>query len=261
MGENKLTAADKHKPAPSKAPLQKKESKCHCPPLPPASFLPDRPRRQQRIGIIVNRALSDGDQASPAMALSASELRDFFSDCPWLNVPPHRQALIIEEPLYPRGRLLGGAPKDGKMSKLAALAAKRRKDKEAAQSVAADSPAEPNDYAERLRQLHVTQPSPFQKADQQDQDAIGKAPADEAVTLSEEAAETPVDQIKLPEAGHIQHLRRPPSTFASILTQNNDQRAATPDALLPVDNLSSRSTFDFSQPSPDDVFRKAQGSK
>lgn len=147
------------------------------------------------------------------------------------------------------------------MSKLAALAAKRRKDKEAAQTAATDSPAEPNDYAERLRQLHVTQPSPSQKTNEQDPDPNEKAAAAEAVAPDEAMEETPLDKINLPEAGLIQHLRQPPSTFASILTQNNDQRATTPDALLPVNDLSSRPTFDFSQPSPDDVFRKAQGSK
>ncbi|KAJ5434985.1 Translation elongation/initiation factor/Ribosomal beta-barrel [Penicillium cf. griseofulvum] len=53
---------------------------------------------------------------------------DFFRDCPWLNVPVHRKADILVEPLYPRLGLLGGAPENGgKLSKLAALAAARKK--------------------------------------------------------------------------------------------------------------------------------------
>ncbi|KAJ5835595.1 Translation elongation/initiation factor/Ribosomal beta-barrel [Penicillium robsamsonii] len=53
---------------------------------------------------------------------------DFFRDCPWLNVPSHRKADILIEPLYPRLGLLGGAPENGgKLSKLAALAAARKK--------------------------------------------------------------------------------------------------------------------------------------
>lgn len=53
---------------------------------------------------------------------------DFFRDSPWLNIPAHRKADIMIEPLYPRLGLLGGAPQgDGKVSKLAALAAARKK--------------------------------------------------------------------------------------------------------------------------------------
>lgn len=185
-------------------------------------------------------------------------MRDFFSDCPWLNVPPHRQALIVEEPLLPRGRLLGGAPKEGKMSKLAALAAKRRKDKEAAQSLSTDGPAEADDYAERLKRLHVTQPTSSKKAttDEETLEIAG-----EKVSPKEDTAEGSLPHITLPEAGLVQHLRHPPSAFASILTQNIDGPATTADALLPAKDLPSRSTFDFSQPSPDDVYRKAQSSK
>ena len=53
---------------------------------------------------------------------------DFFRDCPWLNIPSHRKSEILIEPLYPRLGLLGGAPENGgKLSKLAALAAARKK--------------------------------------------------------------------------------------------------------------------------------------
>ena len=54
---------------------------------------------------------------------------DYFRDSPWLDVPMNRRAEIIIEPLYPRGRLLGGSSSGGsqKVSKLAALAAARKK--------------------------------------------------------------------------------------------------------------------------------------
>lgn len=55
--------------------------------------------------------------------------KEFFRDCPWLRIPADREAEILIEPLYPRLGLLGGsssAGDGGKMSKLAALAAKRR---------------------------------------------------------------------------------------------------------------------------------------
>lgn len=55
---------------------------------------------------------------------------EFFRDSPWLNVPAHRKADILVEPLYPRLGLLGGTPESSggkKVSKLAALAAARKK--------------------------------------------------------------------------------------------------------------------------------------
>lgn len=56
---------------------------------------------------------------------------EFFRDSPWLNVPSHRKADILVEPLYPRMGLLGGAQEGGgKVSKLAALAAARKKKEE-----------------------------------------------------------------------------------------------------------------------------------
>ncbi|KAI9771386.1 MAG: Hsp70 suppressor, GTPase facilitates ribosomal subunit dissociation [Geoglossum umbratile] len=66
------------------------------------------------------------------------KVKEFFQDSPWLNIPLHRRGEIVIEPLYPRGGLLGGsssstgAPtpnaRGGKMSKLAALAAARKKE-------------------------------------------------------------------------------------------------------------------------------------
>ncbi|GIC84754.1 putative translation elongation factor EF-1 subunit [Aspergillus udagawae] len=66
----------------------------------------------------------------PTASLASSHFsaKDFFRDSPWLNVPAHRKAEILIEPLYPRLGLLGGAPESsGKVSKLAALAAARKK--------------------------------------------------------------------------------------------------------------------------------------
>lgn len=54
-------------------------------------------------------------------------VKEYFADCPWLNVPRDKRAEILIEPLYPRGGLLGGSSKNGgKTSKLAALAAARK---------------------------------------------------------------------------------------------------------------------------------------
>ncbi|OJD11838.1 translation elongation factor Tu [Blastomyces percursus] len=74
---------------------------------------------------------------------------DFFKDSPWLNIPAHRKADILVEPLYPRLGLLGGAQEtSGKVSKLAALAARKRKDNEkkaAAEAVSGPSSAVSDD--------------------------------------------------------------------------------------------------------------------
>ncbi|KAL8808476.1 MAG: hypothetical protein Q9182_000027 [Xanthomendoza sp. 2 TL-2023] len=75
-----------------------------------------------------------------ALKKGASKVADFFVDAPWLNIPPERRSEILIEPLYPQGGLRGGSPatSGAKMSKLAALAAARKK-KENEKQVDADS--------------------------------------------------------------------------------------------------------------------------
>ncbi|EEY21837.1 elongation factor 1-alpha [Verticillium alfalfae VaMs.102] len=53
----------------------------------------------------------------------------YFEDMPWMNVPKHRQAIMVP-PVLPVGRLLGGG-EGPKVSKLQALAAARKKKSEA----------------------------------------------------------------------------------------------------------------------------------
>ena len=82
----------------------------------------------------MNSTLTPNSEASTVPypcyhALSAPfSAKDFFHDTPWLNVPPHRRGEILIEPLYPSAGLLGGSSSSGagKVSKLAALAAKRK---------------------------------------------------------------------------------------------------------------------------------------
>ena len=54
-------------------------------------------------------------------------VREFFKDAPWLNIPKDRRGEILIESIYPRGRLLGGSPSQKPVSKIAALAAARKK--------------------------------------------------------------------------------------------------------------------------------------
>jgi elongation factor 1 alpha-like protein len=66
----------------------------------------------------------------PPNAVPTCATDDFFWDVPWGNVPAHRLAIItLDAPCY-RGGLLGGS------SKLAALAAKKRKAREEADAAA-----------------------------------------------------------------------------------------------------------------------------
>lgn len=65
---------------------------------------------------------------------------DWFKDVPWFNLPPTMSGQLIMEPMRPALRLLGGSSSSGKPSKLAALAAARKK-KEAEQNLGQTSAA------------------------------------------------------------------------------------------------------------------------
>lgn len=72
----------------------------------------------------------------------AASHSDFFLDVPWGKIPMHRQGNIVCIPSPNRGGLLGGS------SKLAALAAKRRKEREDAKAtIAATKPTVDTDAA------------------------------------------------------------------------------------------------------------------
>ncbi|KAI9847463.1 MAG: Hsp70 suppressor, GTPase facilitates ribosomal subunit dissociation [Sclerophora amabilis] len=78
-------------------------------------------------GALMPIHFEDGPFSSCVAPFSAGT---FFKDCPWLNVPSHRRGEILVEPLYPYSGLLGGSSTGsgtGKVSKLAALAAARKK--------------------------------------------------------------------------------------------------------------------------------------
>ena len=183
----------------------------------------------------------------------------FWDDTPWLNVPLQRQALIIEESQRPRGRLLGGASKDGKMSKLQALAAKRRQlAAEKASTASNEQPAGNDDYARSLEKLRISQ---ARKAEKQAEEAAKIENADVVMQDPEQASSSQQDAQKQKdpedEAVMRQNLRASPSTFASILTTTGEPRD---DPLLPVSTESHQTTeaFDFTEPSPDSLISKAQ---
>ncbi|CDM34565.1 Yeast eukaryotic release factor [Penicillium roqueforti FM164] len=223
---------------------------------------------------------------------------DFFRDCPWLNVPSHRKSDILIEPLFPRLGLLGGAPENGgKLSKLAALAAARKK-KEAEKTPSppetstssTPKPEQPKtsslDHSGVSRSLrdrlaasgrstpkasegpgslrHVATPSSPHSISKQP-DSENRRPSVSKASESTqrevlEAKEEPVSQQTLPT------IRASPSTFAStIVGAATGPTAAEPSHLhsnssdlLRIYGQDHAEPFDFAAPSPDDVVLNAQ---
>ncbi|KAJ5267157.1 Translation elongation/initiation factor/Ribosomal beta-barrel [Penicillium angulare] len=221
----------------------------------------------------------------PSAHFSAAE---FFRDSPWLNVPSHRKADILVEPLYPRLGLLGGAPEaGGKMSKLAALAA-ARKQKESGQAAstpststsdpqqhekakvslkdrlaASSKPAKPSEGLAGLQSMRrsAKPSSPAQKPSSPEPTKVVPAPA----PVLKDQPEDLVDNKEEPQQP-IQEIRAQPSMFASaIIGSQTGPQMAEPSRLqsnhvdlLQIYGLDHAEPFDFAEPSPDDVVIKAQ---
>ncbi|GLI76138.1 hypothetical protein PoHVEF18_004409 [Penicillium ochrochloron] len=232
---------------------------------------------------------------APLPAEAHFSAADFFRDCPWLNVPAHRKTEILVEPLYPRLGLLGGAPESGgKMSKLAALAAARKK-KEGEKAAAAvpegpstSQPARtegstikpsgtPLSLSERLaasklskasetngglRRLSKPGASASLPARQQPAPETSKPPPPSLPepTKQEEPEKEPEQQQP------TSNIRASPSTFASVILGNaTGPTMAEPSHLnsnnvdlLQIYGQDHAEPFDFAAPSPDDVVMNAQ---
>ncbi|KAL4909163.1 hypothetical protein BDW74DRAFT_146106 [Aspergillus multicolor] len=222
----------------------------------------------------------------PTSHFSAAE---FFRDSPWLNVPSHRKAEILIEPLYPRLGLLGGAPEDGggKVSKLAALAAARKKkegDKAPAPmagndtQTASESKGAPLSLRERLASKNVKQesspslqslkrPSPPQKKSPESQPtipaAIGLEDAVKDVQIKDKQL-----QVEEKEEQPAINIRAPPSTFAATIVGDDTRPKMTEPShlftntldLIKIYGQDLAEPFDFAGPSPDDVVLNAQSS-
>ena len=260
-----LTFQDNHKPLPGKstpaAPNKAKSEGALLPLFPFLNSISFRPITSlhfmytgcPQLSILPNVITGSRDSEANIVAPG------LFADAPWLNVPAHRQALIIEEPMYARGRLLGGAPGDGKVSKLAALAAKRRQ-AQTTKPAAADNGSSNDAYTDRLKHLTITRSNsdPKQK---ESQSIVGEQ--DQVVEVDgkdEQRKETSIPRPRLPEAADVRRLQQPPSVFASIITADRVPSSSdVQETLLPVDNdKEAPASFDFSSPSPDDVFTRAQ---
>ena len=227
----------------------------------------------------------------PAAHFSAA---DFFRDSPWLNVPTERSMDIMVEPLYPRLGLLGGAPEaGGKVSKLAALAAARKKkegEKATPTSTAMPdapptpqperseaSPPEPQSTPLSLRERLAASKSSKPETDGGVR-RLGKpglsAQAQSQKQPTPEPTKTP--ELSLPEKVEPKDesepeqppldMRAPPSGFASAIVGNaTGPTMAQPSHvqsnnvdLLRIYGQDHAEPFDFADPSPDDMVLNAQ---
>ncbi|CAG7930556.1 unnamed protein product [Penicillium olsonii] len=220
---------------------------------------------------------------------------DFFRDCPWLNVPAHRKTDILIEPLYPRLGLLGGAPEaGGKVSKLAALAAARKK-KEGAAPEASATPTSQSDRSEAsspapggatpsLRERLAASGKPATKPTE-NSGSLGRAAKPIASSTPPSAHKEPTTETKEPSATvvplptpqaadeekeperqeSLPSIRATPSTFASTIVGTSASTVAEPSHsppgstdLLKIYGQNNAEPFDFAAPSPDDVVLNAQ---
>ncbi|EKV06292.1 Translation elongation factor EF-1 subunit, putative [Penicillium digitatum] len=223
---------------------------------------------------------------------------DFFRDCPWLNIPSHRKSEILIEPLYPRLGLLGGAPESGgKLSKLAALAAARKKkESEKAPLPETSTPSTPKveqpkspllDHPGKSRSLRDRLAASGRSAPKASEGSgslrrlatpgsslhpTPNRPESEAKKPSVSEASESMQRVVLeakeePEPRQIMStIRALPSTFAStIVGAATGPTAAEPSHLhssssdlLRIYGQDHAEPFDFAAPSPDDVVLNAQ---
>ncbi|KAL3436277.1 hypothetical protein BDV09DRAFT_165797 [Aspergillus tetrazonus] len=225
--------------------------------------------------------------ATPHPHFSAA---DFFRDSPWLNIPAHRKADILVEPLYPRLGLLGGAPESGggKMSKLAALAAARKKkegDKSPASTTGNDAQSSseakgaPLSLRERLaasKQVKQESSPSLQslKRRSEQSQTPKKSPEPKPSVPAATGLEDSIKNVQIEDNRHQEekeqhvNIRAPPSTFAATIVGDDIRPKMTEPSHLYTNTLDLiriygqdlAEPFDFSGPSPDDVVLNAQSS-
>ncbi|KAI1354665.1 hypothetical protein F5Y01DRAFT_272350 [Xylaria sp. FL0043] len=199
-------------------------------------------------------------------------LADFFHDMPWLNIPNDRCTSFIE-PSRPVGGLLGGSSSSGKMSKLQALAAARKKKAEdrkledrtmqsSENSMTPEAPREPDrpitgGVAARLSSRENVKTLPARTKAQPNPDVDGTIEhPDTATTLScIPDPSTTTDSHPGPSA-----LAAPSAFARTLLGSSTSWAAPVPRNQYPIPYMSFASSIAdaFSEPSPDDVVLTAQ---
>lgn len=151
------------------------------------------------------------------------------------------------------------------MSKLAALAAKRRQQEASkSSSGASDQTGSADDYADTLNKLRISQtsretPKSEQSSaldEEQEASSASRGPGADPASTTEEATE----QQHQNELQAQQDLRAGPSAFARLLAGTQDSLAPSSSVSLLRSDLAVKA-FDFSEPSPDDKIHQAQTGK
>lgn len=187
-------------------------------------------------------------------------MKDFFADCPWGKVPEHRKVDILVEPVHRSRGLLGGASKDGKMSKLAALAAKRRQKENTnpAMPTKSEEEAPQDDYAASLSKLTLS--------NDKSKNRVQKTTGNEGDVMMTDAVATEAKAKSDSEStrtGALRGLedepivaRTKPSAFAGTFldTETSGLSTAIDSSILGTASF----VFDFKDLSPDDIVYKAQ---
>ncbi|KAK6957074.1 hypothetical protein Daesc_002359 [Daldinia eschscholtzii] len=206
---------------------------------------------------------------------------DFFSDMPWLNIPKDRETTFIM-PSQPRGGLLGGAGETGKVSKLQALAAARKKKAEEKRS----DEKQLQDTTRKLSHLSTTSIQP--ESTKENIRPVPEIPREttglpginitslsqrtesEFPTAAENKLRGKPEEIS-PRQTNSPELTEPlpaavpfeaatPSPFARTLFGSMNSPPKPPPRTYPFPylNLTSSVTDAFSAPSPDDIVLAAQ---
>lgn len=204
-----------------------------------------------------------------SMPLQMAATEDFFGDVPWGNVPAHRLGLITSCSPRHKGGLLGGS------SKLAALAAKRRKERENAESTQAPAKGDINADAAiaMLDQLSVTgKDAPIDSSRQGDETRPTRSryPIRRKSRSRSQPSEAP-EKPSPEEPAQCQPAiiidspaqRASASIFASTLCGPNQSPAQW--QMLPQEFQATHASYNdgndttpFAGPSPDDIVRAAQ---
>lgn len=204
---------------------------------------------------------------------------DLFNDIPWFNVPQERVGCIMAEQVRSPLRLLGGT---GKPSKLAALAAARKKkeaDQKAAQEAGqSEKPAGTPSLMDRLgtRSAQPTSQENTKPGDASQPETRSfpirkrKSPSPPLPAEDRRPSAPEPTSVATPEpvSKPAEHVRAGPSIFASTMCGGSSRRrpshqdtAVLSQNILPAiygHDANLANTNAFSGPSPDDVVMQAQ---
>ncbi|KAI5209856.1 hypothetical protein E4T39_00593 [Aureobasidium subglaciale] len=205
---------------------------------------------------------------------------DFFKDIPWFNVPEERVGCIVAEQFRQPLRMLGGT---GKPSKLAALAAARKKkeadQKAAAEGGQAEKAAGVASLMDRLGTRSAQSASqentkPGDAPNQLDTRSFpirkrkSPSPPPPVEDRRPAAPEPTTPQTPEPATKPVEHVRAGPSVFASTMCGGSSRRRPShQDAIVLAQNIlpaiygqdaNLANPTAFSGPSPDDIVMQAQ---